>query len=161
MTNETRKSSFNPWPVSIIAFFAVAICGVVTWIVFCTRHQVDLVTADYYEQEVRYQDQMDRIHRAASLQAPAKITYDTNANLITVLMPPDHLSPELKGWIQLYRPSAASMDQKLALEVDSAGAQTINAKQLSDGLWHVRVSWTLNGSDYFFDQKVVIGGKQT
>lgn len=154
------KPSFNPWPYSIIAFFAVALCGAVTFAIFCAHHKQELVTADYYEQEVRYQDQMERAHRASSLQAPAKISYDTAAQNITVTMPAAHLGAPLKGWIQLYRPSAASQDQRLPLQVDSSGAQTINACDLNDGLWHVRVSWNLNGTDFYFDQKVVVGQKQ-
>ena len=155
------KKSFNPWPISIVAFFVVAICGVVGFAIFCIHHKEELVAADYYEQEVRYQDQLDRAHRASSLQAPAKINYSAESHLITVLMPAAHVSPALKGWVQLYRPSAASMDQKFALQVNDSGAQTIDAKSLTDGLWHVRISWNLNGEDYYFDQKVVIGGKRT
>ena len=158
--SQQLKTSLNPWPVGIVAFFAAAICGAVIFVIFCSRNRVDLVTADYYEQEVRYQDQLDRAQRASSLQAPAKINYDTASQLITVLLPAEHLSPELKGWIQLYRPSAASMDQKLALQVNASGAQMIDARSLSDGLWRVRVSWNLNGEDYYCDEKVVIGRKQ-
>lgn len=161
MPNETKKSSFNPWPVSIIVFFALAICGVVTFVIYCSRNHVDLVAADYYEQEVRYQDQLDRANRATSLQAPAQIDYNTATRLITVSLPADHLQQSLKGWIQLYRPSAASLDQKLPLAVNAAGKQLIDGKILTDGLWHVRVSWNLNGADYYFDQKLVIGQKPT
>jgi len=157
MPNETKKSSFNPWPVSIIVFYAFAICGVVTFVIYSTRHHVDLVAADYYEQEVRFQDQLDRANRATSLQAPAKVDYNAASRLITVSMPADHLQPSLKGWIQLYRPSAANLDQKLPLAVDVSGQQFIDGKILTDGLWHVRVSWNLNGADYYFDQKLFIG----
>ncbi len=160
MQNETRKSSFNPWPVSIIAFFTLAVCGAVTFVIFCSRQQVDLVAADYYEQEIRYQDQIDRANRATSLQAPAKVDYNAVTRLITVSLPADHLQQSLKGWIQLYRPSAASLDQKLPLAVDAGGRQNIDGKILTDGLWHVRVSWNLNGADYYFDQILVIGEKQ-
>jgi len=157
MQNEAKKSSFNPWPVSIIVFFVFAICGVVTFVTYCTRHHVDLVATDYYDQEVRYQDQLDRANRATSLQAPAKVDYNTATRLIMVSLPADHLQPSLKGWIQLYRPSEAKLDQKLPLAVDNAGRQVIDGKILTDGLWHVRVSWNLNGADYYFDQKLLIG----
>lgn len=157
MPNEPKKSSFNPWPASIIVFFTFAICGVVTFVIYCTRHHVDLVTADYYDQEVRYQDQLDRANRATSLQAPAKVVYNTATRLITVSLPTDHLQQSLKGWIQLYRPSSANLDQKLPLAVDFSGRQFIDGRILTDGLWHVRVSWNLNGADYYFDQKIFIG----
>jgi hypothetical protein len=160
MSNETQKPSINLWPISIIAFFTVAVCGAVSFTIFSTRQHVDLVTADYYEQEVRYQDHLDRVNRAASLQAPAQIGYDTATKLITVTLPAEHLNQPLKGWIQLYRPSSATLDQKLNLQVDAAGHQNISAANLSDGLWHVRVSWTMNGADYYYDQKLIIGGKQ-
>mgnify|MGYP003338195717 CR=1 FL=1 len=85
--------------------------------------------------------------------------YNTATRRITVSLPPDHLNPSLKGWIQLYRPAASKLDQKLPLQVDAAGAQIIDAKSLNEGLWHVRVSWNLNGADYYFDQKLTIGVK--
>ena len=50
---EEKKSRFNPWPVTIIVFFSVAICAAVGFVIFCTRQKVDLVAADYYDQEVR------------------------------------------------------------------------------------------------------------
>src|SRR5215471_8865308 len=95
------KRSFNPWPVSIIAFFAVAICCAVGFVIFCSRQTTDLVAADYYEQEVRYQDQLDRVHRAASLQAPATVDYDNAVRRITISLPADHVQQSPKGWIQL------------------------------------------------------------
>jgi hypothetical protein len=155
--NSPLKSSFNPWPVSIGVFFACAICAAVAFVIFCQRHKVDLVASDYYEQEVRYQDQLDRAHRAASLQAPATIGYDDSAKRITVSLPAEHRGNNLKGWIQLYRPSAAGLDQKLPLELDGTGSQAIDASQLSSGLWHVRVSWNANGADFYCDEKLVVG----
>ena len=156
---DPTKSAFNPWPVSIIVFFAVAISCAVGFVIFCMGQKVDLVAADYYEQEVRYQDQLDRVHRAASLQAPATISYDPATGRITVSLPADQPKQSLKGWIQLYRPSAANQDQKLPLQVNAAGEQIIEANGLTPGLWHVRVSWKLDGADYFFDQKLVIARK--
>lgn len=160
MPNPTPKTSFNPWPVSIIVFFTLAICGAVSFVIYCSRNQVDLVSADYYEQEIRFQDQIDRANRATSLQAPAKVDYNESTQLITISMPTDHLQQSLKGWVQLYRPSAAKLDQKLPLAVDATGTQIIDGKILIDGLWHVRVTWNLNGADYYFDQKLVIGEHQ-
>jgi nitrogen fixation protein FixH len=159
MQKKTDKPPFNPWPVGIIVFFTMAICGAVTFVIYCSRHQADLVAADYYEQEIRYQDQIDRANRATSLQAPANVDYNSDTHLITVSLPAGHLQESLKGWIQLSRPSAASQDQKLPLAVDANGRQQIDGKILSDGLWHVRISWNLNGTDYYFDQKLVIGEK--
>jgi hypothetical protein len=158
---EPGRKPFNPWPVGIIAFFALAICAAVTFIIFCQRNQVDLVATDYYEQELRYQKQMDSIQRAASLPAPARVEYDQLARRITVSLPPEHLGGNLRGWIELYRPSAAELDQKFPLQTDAGGAQVIDASKLADGLWHIRISWNTHGADYYHDQTLVVGQKST
>ena len=155
------RKSFNPWPVAIIAFFALAICGAIGFVIFCTRQPVELVTTDYYEEELRFQDHLDQSHRAASLKAPAQIAFDQASRRLTITLPAEQLTESLKGWIRLYRPSSTALDQELPLQVDARGVQVIDAASFSQGLWHVRVSWTVNGADYFHDQKLVIGGKQT
>lgn len=71
----------------------------------------------------------------------------------------DHVSPEspaVVGSIQLYRPSAASMDRELNLELDAQGTQIIDAAKLPAGLWQVRVSWTAGGKNYYSDKTLVL-----
>lgn len=65
--------------------------------------------------------------------------------------------------LDYWRAAGMSLRQRL-LNIDvpiATGAQTIDAKNLNDGLWHLRVSWKQNGADCFFDQKLVIGRKPT
>jgi hypothetical protein len=152
---------FNPWPWAIVAFFTVAVCGVVAFVIFCNRHGTDLVARDYYEQELRHQQQMDRARRAAALATPLQVAYDAPARAITLRLPEAQRTAAVTGSIQLYRPSAAQQDRVVPLRVDAGGGQTIDASALSDGLWHVRVTWSLNGEEFFHDQKLVIGAKPT
>jgi nitrogen fixation protein FixH len=158
MSTET-KNGFNPWPPSIIAFFVVAICFTTGIVIYCSRVKVDLVAEDYYEQEVHYQDVLDRSHHAAALPSKASVVYEPATRCIQVKLPTDQAKAGTTGWIQLYRPSAEAMDRKLPLQIDARGAQTIDAANLSDGLWHVRLSWSQGGTEYYFDQKMVIGRK--
>jgi nitrogen fixation protein FixH len=58
--------------------------------------------------------------------------------------------------VHLYRPSAAGLDRQLALELDAAGVQALDASGLEPGLWRVKVTWSVGGQQYYFDQKVVI-----
>jgi nitrogen fixation protein FixH len=153
--NPTRR--WDPWPVSIITFFAVAIIGLGSFVVFCSRHPADLVAADYYEQEIRYQGQMDSRQRAQEAGQPAAVSYDAAAGQITLSLPPRFARDLAQGKIQLYRPSAANQDRQIKLAPDGNGVQVIDASGLEPGLWKVRVSWTANQKDYYLDQKVVVG----
>jgi hypothetical protein len=80
---------WNPWPVSIIVFFTVALLSCGAMIVFCNRHPADLVAADYYEQEVRYQGQIERLQRAQQRGQLASVAYDPAQRQITVSLPPN------------------------------------------------------------------------
>ena len=152
----TARSRLNPWPVCIIAFFTVAIVGCAVFIVFCSRHPADLVAADYYEQEVKYQGQMDRIQRAQARAEQASVKYDSDEERIVIALPPNHSVANASGEIHLYRPSATDRDQRLRLEPDARGQQTIDARNLLRGLWRVRVSWTVEKQDYFVDQEIKV-----
>jgi hypothetical protein len=148
---------WDPWPVCIIAWFTLAILGCGTFIVFSSRYPADLVAPDYYEQEVRYQGQIERIQRARQRAHLASVTYDASRKLIRIAMPPGQDLGGATGSIQLYRPSAMDQDRQFQLKPGRDGLQTIETANLQPGLWEVRVSWTVGRQDYFIDQRVVIG----
>jgi hypothetical protein len=149
-------SSFNPWPVSIISFFTVAIISCVTFIAWCSRHPADLISPNYYEEEVRYQGQIDRIQHTQERAKLASITYDGASKHINISLPICVSGSKPAGQIQLYRPSAVNLDRQVKLELNSGGTQAIDAAALVPGLWKVRVTWTVDDHDYFIDQKIVI-----
>lgn len=152
-TASTHAAGWNIWPVSIISFFALALLGFGAFIWFCTRHPADLVAADYYEQELRYQGQIDRLQNT---QAGAAVTVSFDAaNRRIVISAPG--AANATGRVQLYRPSAANLDRQFEFEPDAKGVQRIETAGLLPGLWKVRVSWTAGGRDYYVDQKVVVG----
>jgi nitrogen fixation protein FixH len=142
--------------VSIISFFALAILGSVIFVSFCLRHPVDLVAADYYEQEIRYQGQIDRIRQTQSLAASAAAKYDPQTRTITVSLPPDQAQGQASGTIHLYRPSTERQDRQIPLAPGTDGVQTIDARDLLPGLWKVRVSWTVGRQEYYLDQRIVV-----
>jgi nitrogen fixation protein FixH len=151
----SKPSRWDPWPVSIVGFFTVAIIGCVSMVVFCSRHPAELVASDYYEQELRYQGQMEGRQRAQQ-RGQATVGYDAAKRRITVSLPPDPSRAKVTGMIQLYRPSAVALDRRLQLEPDADGVQTIDAAALQPGLWKVRLSWTIQDEDYYTDQQLTI-----
>ncbi len=146
----------NLWPLGIIFAFVLFVGGTVGLIVMASLHSEELVSADYYAQELRYQQQMERQDRARALPEPARIAYDAATQTITITLPPLQASQHPTGTIQLYRPSAAGQDRKLELKLDAAGRQILSVRELSPGLWRVRVNWTCEGQDYAAEQKVVL-----
>jgi hypothetical protein len=154
LTTKHCERRFNPWPYAILGFFGVAIVGAVIWVGFCISHGTDLVAADYYEQEVEYQTQLDRIERAENLFGDASVSYDARDNFIRIQLPREHVVPALRGVIHLYRPSRAELDQTRRLDVAATGEQRLDTRELLPGLWEVRVLWTFKGEEFFLTRKM-------
>jgi hypothetical protein len=151
------KPPFNPWPWSIAGVFALGFTGAVVWVVFCIFNGQDLVAADYYEREVVHQQQMERAQRALALGANAGIAFDSQSRCIVVRLPADHAAASPQGTIELYRPSEAGLDRTFPLVIGSGGEQLLGVSALKQGLWHVRLSWTVNGLEYLLEEKVTLG----
>ncbi|HXP59194.1 MAG TPA: FixH family protein [Dongiaceae bacterium] len=155
--NTTR----NLWPYGIILTFVLFISGTATLVFVACSQKVDLVSDDYYEQELRYQQQVDRLDHTQNLHGAAAVTFDPAALSITISLPATPVQLPILGRICLYRPSDVRLDREVALAVDAAGTQHVDASKLQTGLWRVRVFWTADGKDYFVDRSIVVPTKQS
>ena len=152
---------FNPWPYGITAFLVLFFGCVVSFGIFAVRQQVDLVRVDYYEEELRYGKQYDRLSRTKALEHPMSVAHLPQAHQIAVQLPAEHASAGAQGTIQLYRPSDARLDREIPLAAAASGMQLLDASTLQAGLWRVRVTWQSGGKEYFHASKVVIPAPDT
>lgn len=153
------KSNRNLWPWAIVLTFVLFISGTVSLVVMACSQKVELVSQNYYEQELQFQGQLDRMNRTSQLAMPAQVSYEPVRKLITISLPPEHRGHKVTGEIALYRPSAAGQDRHLMLQTDERGLQNLNAASLGTGLWKLRLSWQVDGREYFHEQQLVIGSK--
>src|SRR5262249_41078933 len=112
---------------------------------------------NYYETEIRYQQQVDRLTQSQKFDSLPIVTYDAATRTIVIALP-DGKSISATGHVHLYRPSDARLDRELALAVNDHGVQILDAKPLSGGLWKVRVQWTTAGREYYCDRSVILPG---
>jgi len=150
------KPKRNLWPLGVTLAFALFITGTAALIVTAVSQKGDLVSANYYEQEIKYQTRLDQLNRAASLTDQVTVAFDNVARQIRISLPASHANPQTSGRVQLYRPSAAGLDRELKLELDASGSQSLDAASLEPGLWKVRIHWTSHQQDYFVDKGIVV-----
>ena len=155
------RTKLNPWPVAIISFFVMAIAFIVSFIVFASGQRADLVRQDYYEEEIRFQHQIDRVSRTESISAQVGIAYDSAGRFIAVTLPALQADQQPTGRILLYRPSDARLDQSIRLALDPTGVQRLDAKRLRSGLWKIRVQWNVSGQEFFFDKSIVVNSAES
>jgi len=143
------------WPIAIATYFGIAIVLIATFIVWAVRQRDDLVSADYYEREVRYQSELDALNRSQAFAATSVVTFEPAEETIVVTLP---VAPTrgATGSIQLYRPSDSRLDREFVLALNAEGLQRLDARRLRDGLWKVRVKWRVGDLDYAVDQPVIV-----
>jgi hypothetical protein len=157
--NDTKQPrSF--WPIGIIAFFALALVFLVTFVIWASRQREDLVAQNYYDNEVRFQKQLDQMNRTQPLASQVAVAYDAVLRNIVITLPAAQ-AVNAVGQIKLYRPSDAALDRSVPLAVNNNGVQQLDAKSLPAGLWKIRVQWSVDGDEYFLDRSVVVANQTT
>ena len=136
----------NPWPYAIVIYFAVFITAMTSWIVFAVRNDHQLVRKDYYEHELKFQNELDSFKRAAA--ADVRVNYDRAAQVVTIALP----AGADEASAHFYRPSDVSLDKQLRI----APQAPINVSGFAEGLWRLRLSWKLGDAFYRHDETLVL-----
>lgn len=139
-----------------MAFFAVLLGSIASFVVFAVRQNQELVRPDYYEQELRHEAQMDRVQRTRALGAQVSLGFADG--ILSVALPASHAARGITGTIRLYRPSDARLDREMTLTPDASGHQALDVRPIRPGLWKAAVQWTVAGVEYFHEVPVVISG---
>jgi hypothetical protein len=144
----------NPWPIVLTVVIVAFIVTMVSFVVWSLGHRQDLVAPDYYEREIRYQEQIERETRTRDLPGEYGLFHEAAAARLRVRIPPAHTPA--KGSIELYRPSDAGLDRTITLEVNENGEQAVDLTNLAPGLWRARLRWTYGTNEYYVAYAVVV-----
>lgn len=126
-------------------------------IYFVTRsvnEKVDLVTPDYYAQELKYQDKIESISRTNELTTSMVIEYNDAG--LNVMFPTDFKGKKIEGSIHLFRPSDNTKDVSIDIAPDGNLNQNIPTDALTKGLYRVKVDYTVEGASYYSEKQIVI-----
>ncbi len=149
------------WPFGIVAAFVIFIAATIALIAISLSQRDDLVRADYYDHELRFEQELARNDRTREIRSEVLIRFDETQRQIEIGFPARHARLKPTGTIQLYRPSSAGQDVQFELRLDADGRQRIGAGDLSSGLWRVRVHWTVDQADYAVEERLVLPAKSS
>jgi nitrogen fixation protein FixH len=142
------------WPYAIIAVF-VLFAGYIGYMVQqAMRTTVDLVSPDYYQQELAYQQRMESVARTAALPAPVQLRYEAAAQRLTLQLPPTMAGQTVQGQLHFFRPSNQKLDFTLPLQ--NGTHQQFNTAKMPPGYWRVRLDFTAGGQAYFVEKELTL-----
>jgi hypothetical protein len=140
--------NFGNWIVVAFVLFAIFIG---TLVVVCVRQDINLVSKDYYNEELVYQDQMTRISNTLSLADRPSITKINSTTLGVVFK-----APIEKGELKLFCPADPKMDKNFSLKLLPNNNQLFDIASLNKGMYRARLFWTVDGDEYFLEEVINI-----
>jgi hypothetical protein len=136
--------SWGKWIIICFILFTVFIATLVT---VCMRQDVSLVSKDYYQEELAYQDQLARVNNANRLSERPVI--QKNGDFLEVNF--SNFNVVRNAELKLFRPSDAAMDKIFTLETTTKTTQSFSIADLEKGMYRARMLWKMNDKEYFIE----------
>lgn len=118
------------------------------------QQDYDLVTTDYYTEELAYQKRIDQKSNALRLNEEVKLTLSEAG--LHIAMPPSLKDKEATGRIEMYCITEADNDFTLEKEAWIVTDLAIPANKLPSGRWTAKVTLHVDDKGYYFDPEIQI-----
>jgi nitrogen fixation protein FixH len=142
------------WGNKLIVVFII-FGGMISYMVYrCMKTPVDLVSANYYKEELAYQEVIDGTKAAGTLSSRPSLV--CVADGVELQMPAEMKGQRVEGTVVFYCPSDQKRDRRVELRPDGEGRQLIEGRLVLSGNYKVKVSWRSSGKGYYSEQALDI-----
>jgi len=137
------------WGARITVSFIVFAMVIFTMVFISMNQDINLVSEDYYKQEIAYEDQIQRLRNTQSLDQSPEITIDRNAQQVIIRFPKELTGQIKDGYILLFRPSDSRLDKRYELALNEEGIQKVSIRGQIKGLWKAKLYWQDYNLEYY------------
>ncbi len=138
------------WGSKIAAAYLLFVTGILFLVFKANNENYDLVTENYYEEELKFQNVIDQKQRASALSALPQVGFKNGEMVIQ--FPEEFAHKKVKGELYLYRPSDATKDIRKAFNIEGSVLK-VTVPTINPGLYDIKISWQVDGQSYFHEQK--------
>lgn len=142
------------WGTGVVIAMISFIVFILTFVyrsVVVDEYQHELVSEDYYKDELLYQEEIDKMTKARELGVDLSIARTADGLVLT--FPAEFDAKDISGTIRLQRPSNKKLDYELEIDlVDNV--LLIPDEHLVSGKYQVIVDWKHDSSEYLFKEVI-------
>ena len=142
------------WGTGIVLAF-IAFIGFIMYFIITMnvsdKYDHDLVTEDYYAEELSYQNDIDKLNNAKDLIE--NVYYVKTVDGLKINFPKDLDYKEITGKVFLYRPSNKQLDFETPISLSNPYL-LIPDNRLVDGRWNIKIDWQNNGKSYLYKASI-------
>jgi nitrogen fixation protein FixH len=154
-TNLKTKKPGQMLPYVISGTFLLFFGYIGFFVTQAMKSEVNLVSKDYYQKELAFQQHLDDINRTQKLTEVVTVVSPAGSNQAVINIP---AQPEekLSGTISFFRPADATLDFEVPIKVNADGNQIVNTEKLAKGKWRVKISFTKSGEQYYNETEITL-----
>lgn len=141
------------WGTAIVIAFVAFISFIMYFVISMSTNKKfdhDLVTEDYYQQELKYQDDINKVQNAKKLNQ--NIEFKKTDEGIILSFPKDLNTNNIKGKVFLYRPSNKQLDFEMPISLSNHNL-LIPDNSLLDGRWDIKIDWSYKTDEFMFKKE--------
>lgn len=116
------------------------------------KYDHDLVIEDYYNQELEFQNDINKQNNANTLIE--NLGWEKTDEGLIIIFPDNLQTNNITGKVFLYRPSDKQLDFELPISLSDHNL-LIPDNRLLDGRWNIKVDWQYNGKSYMYKKEIV------
>jgi hypothetical protein len=138
------------WGQKLIIAFIVFAGGMIYLAYRCMHVNTELVSKEYYKDELKYQEIIDGTKTANALSG--RVELSQQGAVITVQLPVEMRHEAVSGNIWFYCAADANRDRHIPLATNEEALQQIDKNVLLPGVYTVKFDWTSNNKHYHTEQ---------
>ncbi|WP_223548148.1 MULTISPECIES: FixH family protein [Aestuariivivens] len=142
------------WGTGIVLAFIGFISFIMYFIITMNvndKYDHDLVTEDYYGEELVYQNDIEKLKNSKKLTE--NIGYEKTAEGLKIVFPKNLEYKKITGKVFLYRPSNKQLDFESIISLSNPYLLIPN-NRLVDGRWNIKIDWQYNGISYLYKKSI-------
>jgi hypothetical protein len=152
----TEKKTRQPWAIGITVVIVVFLIATITLVIVISQQDYSLVTENYYEKDLTYQQEIDTRVRTRDLAEKPVIALDRAAKSCSITFPARAQYDDVQGTVTFFRISSARSDHIVPLQLNSSGAQHISVSGLQAGQWILKLRWKEEEREYFMEERMYL-----
>lgn len=139
------------WGWKIVLLYSGFVGIIVTLVVASSRQQIDLVSKDYYQQEIAYQKVIDAGKNQAGLSRPMDV--HANTQNVVISFPEEFKGKALGGDVKFYSPVNEKWDRSYKIDADN-NTVTISRANLKNTRYTIKINCLVDGKSYYQESEI-------
>jgi hypothetical protein len=142
------------WGNAIFLVMTAFVLLMTSFMIRAANNQEELVAENYYEQEIAYQGEIDKLNTSGALSRP--VAMEVAEGSLRITFPDEVQGLPITGELYLQRPSDSRADAHIPIALDAAGRMIVPLNGRMKGAYNAVLDWKAGTVSYLSKDRIHI-----